>query len=133
MASAYVEIELGVGADLAWQVIGDFAHGPVRMAPDFVQESRADGDVREVRFVDGAVLIERSIARDDERRRLVYGLVGGAVEVEHDNAVMQVLDDGPDRCRLVWTRDVLPHELAERLQTAMERGGAAIARRFAAS
>jgi len=105
MAEVYMEVAISVGAEQAWEVIGDFPEGPARMAPGFVVECRADGDLREVTFADGLVAKERLIAR--------------------------VLDDGTDRCRLLWVHDVLPDELAEPMRAAMEQGAAAIARSLA--
>jgi hypothetical protein len=126
MAQVCVEVALGIGVDEAWDVFGDFAGGPARMAPGLVVASRADGRVREVRFVDGLLLTERLVTRDDADRRIVYGMVGEPINAEHDNAAMQVLADGPGRSRMVWTRDVLPDALAAPLRTSMERAVAAI-------
>lgn len=119
---ASIQIEFAVEADSArvWQVIGDWADGPVRMAPGFVVSSEADGDVRVVTFTDGFVARERLVSHDDPTRRIAYSLTGDAAP-EHDNAVMQVLAEGPRRCRFLWTRDVLPDEAAGPLRAAMER------------
>jgi hypothetical protein len=54
--------------------------------------------------------------------------MGDSVRPDHDNAVMQVLPDGAGRCRFVWTRDVLPDELAEPLRVAMEQAAPIIKR-----
>lgn len=128
MADAHVEIGLAIDAEQAWQVVGDFEQGPVRMAPGFVATCHGEGEVREVEFVDGSVAVERLITRDDARRRIVYAVVGGTVRPEHDTATMQVLEDGPGRSRLVWTHDVLPHGLAEPMSAAMQRAAGAISR-----
>lgn len=119
---AFIQIEFEVDADGAhvWQVIGDWADGPVRMAPGFVTSSEADGDVRIVTFADGFVARERLVSRDDGAHRIAYSLIGDGVRPEHDNAVMQVVADGPNHCRFVWSRDVLPSEAASQLRTAME-------------
>ncbi|OBB13964.1 hypothetical protein A5761_18465 [Mycolicibacterium setense] len=120
---ASIQIEFAVEADSArvWQVIGDWADGPVRMAPGFVVSAEADGDVRIVTFADGFVARERLVSRDEPARRIAYSLIGDTAQPEHDNAVMQVVDDGPQRCRFVWTRDVLPDEAAGPLRAAMEQ------------
>lgn len=103
------------------EVIGDWADGPVRMAPGFVTSSEADGDIRVVTFVDGFVARERMVSRDDQVRRIAYSLIGEALRPEHDNAVMQVVSDGPHRCRFLWSRDVLPDEAVGPLRAAMEQ------------
>ena len=57
-----------------------------------------------------------------------YSMVGDTVRPGHDNAVMQIVPDGADRCRFIWTRDVLPDELAEPFRTAMEEASVFIKR-----
>lgn len=108
-------------ADDVWKVIGEFATGPSAMAPGFVLETQADGDHRTVTFADGTVVVERLVGIDPGARRIAYSIVGGSVKPEHDNASMQAFPDG-ERCRLVWTRDVLPDRLAAPIADSMARG-----------
>jgi polyketide cyclase/dehydrase/lipid transport protein len=126
MASIRTEFEIDVDADRAWRVIGDWADGPVGMANGYVASSQTDGDVRVVTFAKGNVARERLIARDEDERRIVYSLIGDTVCPQHDNTAMQIVAIGPGRCRFVWSRDVLPDELAGRLLAAMEDAAQAI-------
>ena len=128
MASIRTEFPIDVDASRVWQVIGDWADGPVRMARGLVVSSNAEGTVRVVTFADGMIAREQLVTREDDARRIVYSLVGDTVRPEHDNAVMQIVPEGADRCRFIWTRDVLPDELAESLRAAMEDAGAVIKR-----
>ncbi|RSM67004.1 SRPBCC family protein [Amycolatopsis sp. WAC 01376] len=128
MASISKEIVIESGADDVWEVIGDFAAGPSRMAPGFAPDTKAENDHRVVTFADGTVVRERRVTVDHDTRRIVYSVVGGSVRPEHDNASMQVFADGERRCRLVWTRDVLPDELAAPMAEAMSRGLDAVKR-----
>jgi hypothetical protein len=128
MASIHIQFEIDLDADRVWQVIGDWANGPVAMARGHVVSSQADGDVRVVNFATGTIARERLVARDDATRRIVYSLTGDTVRPDHDNAVMQIVPDGAGRSRFVWTRDVLPDELAEPLRVAMERAAPIIKR-----
>lgn len=128
MASICEEAVLESSADDVWEVIGDFAAGPRLMAPGFVLDSQAEGDCRVVTFADGTVVRERRIGVDHDARRIVYAVVDGNVQPEHDNAAMQVLADGEQRCRLTWIRDVLPDELAAPMAKAMSAGIAVIKR-----
>lgn len=122
MASIIREVVIESSADDVWKVVGDFATGPSRMAPGFVVDTVVEGDRRTVTFGNGSVAVERFVSLDDDARRLAYSVVGGTVEPEHDNAVFQVVADGERRCRVVWTRDVLPEELAAPIADAMSRG-----------
>jgi hypothetical protein len=122
MAHVSKEIVIESSADDVWEVIGDFAKGPSRMAPGLVVDTTADGDERTVTFADGTVVKEKRISLDHDVRRIAYSVVGGTVAPEHDNAAMQIVADGERRCRMVWTRDVLPDELAEPMGKAMAQG-----------
>jgi hypothetical protein len=128
MASIRNEFPIDVDASRVWQAIGDWADGPVRMARGLVVSCDAEGTVRVVTFADGMIARERLVTREDDARRIVYSMVGDTVRPEHDNAVMQIVPEGADRCRFIWTRDVLPDELAESLRAAMEDAGAVIKR-----
>ncbi|MUL84602.1 MULTISPECIES: SRPBCC family protein [unclassified Mycolicibacterium] len=121
MASIHVEFDIEADSARVWQVIGHWADGPVRMAPGFVVSSEARGDVRVVTFADGFVARERLVSRDEATRRIAYSLIGDTARPEHDNAVMQLVADGPQRCRFLWSRDVLPDDAAGPLRTAMQQ------------
>jgi hypothetical protein len=108
MASIRKEILIEASAENVWEVIGDFAAGPSRMAPGFVLDTQVEADCRIVTFADGTVVQERRVCVDHDTRRIVYTVVGGTVQPEHDNASMQVLADGERQCLLIWIRDVLP-------------------------
>ncbi|KJK50256.1 hypothetical protein UK23_11300 [Lentzea aerocolonigenes] len=122
MASISREIVIESSADDVWKVIGDFATGPSRMAPGFVVDTHPEEDgLRRVTFADGTVVRERLIGIDHDARRIVYSVVGGSVTPEHDNAAMQVVEEG-DKCRVTWIRDVLPDSLATPMAAAMTHG-----------
>ena len=128
MASITQEIVIEAGADQVWEVIGDFDAGPSRMAPGFVVETRVEDGCRVVTFASGTVVRERRVSVDHDTRRIVYTVVGGSVQPEHDNAAMQVIPDGEGRCRFVWIRDVLPDDLAGPMAATMAEAVAVIKR-----
>jgi hypothetical protein len=130
MASIRTEFVIEADADRVWKTVGDWENGPADMAPGHVVSSRAEGTVRVVTFADGLMARERLVTRDDEARRIVYSVIGDTVRPDHDNAVMHVMADGEHRCRFVWSRDVLPDELAAPMQAAMRDAGAVIKRTF---
>jgi hypothetical protein len=130
MASIRTELVIEADAARVWKTIGDWENGPADMAHGHVVSSRAEGPVRVVTFADGRIARERLITRDDETRRIVYSVIGDTVRPDHDNAVMHVIADGENRCRFVWSRDVLPDELAQPLLAAMREAGAIIKRTF---
>ena len=123
MASIRTEFLIEADAARVWKTVGNWENGPADMARGHVVSSRAEGPVRVVTFADGRVARERLVTLDDETRRIVYSVIGDTVRPDHDNAVMQIVEDGQRRCRFVWSRDVLPDELAQPLLAAMREAG----------
>jgi hypothetical protein len=132
MALLRTEIFIDAAPADVWDVIGDFAAGPLRMAPGFVVGCEADGDLRVVTFADGVVVREQLVALDDDERRITYSVVGGSVRPDRDLARMQALSEGAGS-RFVWTRDLRPDELGPGFQTAMDRGAEVIRRTLEAA
>jgi hypothetical protein len=131
MASIHKDIHLGVTSDVAWAAVRDFGAVHERVAPGFVIDARCDGDDRIVTFHTGATARERLITVDDERRRLVYGVVQSQLGFAHHQASVEVVDGGQAGCRLLWTADVLPESLAPMVDGLMDEGAVAIARTLA--
>jgi hypothetical protein len=128
MASIHTEFIVEADAARVWKTVGDWANGPADMARGHVVSSNAQGPLRVVTFADGRIARERLVTRDDVARRIVYSVIGDTVRPDHDNAVMQIVADGADRCRFVWSRDLLPDELAEPFLAAMREAGPVIKR-----
>ncbi len=110
MATIRKALTLQARADDVWDAVRDFGGVHKRLGPGFLLDAHWDGDARVVTFFNNMVVREPLVTLDDVERRLVYTATGGMSR--HYNAVMEVLPDGDDRCRLVWTIDLLPNELA---------------------
>ena len=93
-----------------------------RLVPGFVLDSRLDGDARIVTFSNGTVARELLVDCDDDRRRLVYAVI--SERLKQHSASVQVFAEGDGRSRLLWTVDVLPHEIAPYIERADGSGGA---------
>lgn len=126
MASIRRDIALDVSADVAWDAVRDVGAVDKRLVPGIVTAARLEGDARIVTFANGAVVRELIVDVDDATRRVAYAAVGG--RAAHHHAVMQVFADGPERSRLVWVTDVLPHDIAGPIGTMVEAGAVAIKR-----
>lgn len=124
MPSIHLEAVIDAAPDKVWEVIGDWEHGPARMAPGFVTASVLDGDARVVTFANGAVARERFVSREEDRKRLVWNIVGGPTV--HHNGAMQVHEAPTGQTRLTWDADVLPAELAPTYEQMMKTGLALI-------
>jgi len=97
----------------------DVANVHKRVVPGFVTDCRIEGEARIVTFSNGMVAKELIVDVDDKAMRLVWS--ARSERLEHHNASVQVFEDGPGRCRVVWIADVLPHEAAKVVGAMMEQ------------
>jgi hypothetical protein len=119
MASLHKEIRIHVRAEDVWDAVRDIGALHMRLVPGFVVDTRIEGDSRVVTFGNGMVVREPILSVDDERRRLAWGAIGG--RTTHYNASLQVIAEA-DGARVVWTTDLLPHELAGAIGGMQEQG-----------
>lgn len=127
MASIIREVTVDAPAARCWDALRAFDALHERLARGFVTAVTMTGDRdRQVTFFTGAVATERLIGVDDQSMRLAYTVVDGPLHAEHYNASAQIVPDGAQRCRFVWSIDVLPDELASRTAELMDAGLRAI-------
>ena len=115
------EIDIAAPAAAVWDAARDVAALHTRLVPGFVTATEMLPDAatptRRVTFASGAVLDEKIVAIEEDRRRLVWSVQG----VEHHNGAIEIIETG-DGARVIWTADVLPAELVERFSPAMAEG-----------
>lgn len=126
MASIRKEIVIDEPAAHAWAAVRDIGNLHRRLVPGFVTDCRVEGDVRVVTFGSGMVARERIVDLDDRQRRLVWTIEQG--RFTHHNGALQIVADGPQRCRAVWLTDLLPHELSAPISTMQDQGMAIMKR-----
>ena len=129
MASIHNDIPLPASARDVWDAVRDFGALHTRLVPGFVLDTRLDGDARIVTFANGTIAREQLVDCDDARRRLVYAIA--SERVRQHSASVQIIADGEQRCRMLWTTDVLPHEIAPYISAQMDQGATAVQRAFA--
>jgi uncharacterized protein YndB with AHSA1/START domain len=125
MASIRREIVIESSPDRVWDAVADWGALHQRLAPGFVTDCRVEGRDRVVTFFNGSVVRERIVDCDNASRRLVWSIVEGPYE--HHNGAAEVVADGADRARFVWTTDLLPDPLADGTAQMMEQGLRAVA------
>jgi carbon monoxide dehydrogenase subunit G len=118
MATNRRELPLDAPADKVWTALRDFEQVHTKVAPGFLTGLRMDRGDRMVTFFNGLVARERLVTLDDAEKRLVYTIVDGGAS--HYNAAVQIVADGPGKCRLVWTIDLLPNEMAPAIAGMMD-------------
>ncbi len=132
MSSICKDIDVHISATEVWEAMRDYGAVHERVAPGFVVDCHLDGPDRVITFASGGKARERLVCLDDRRRRLVYTVVEGGLAFEHHQGTVEVSDPGSDAtgCRVIWTTDFLPEELAPAIEGLMSQGAAAIARAF---
>jgi hypothetical protein len=125
MASIHCEKTVRVPAETAWAALRDIGN-PHRLFAGVLTDAKFDGKVRTVTFANGMVAQERIVDVDDERRRVAYTVLGDMFE--HHSAAMEIVPDGPERCRFVWITDLLPDERVQMVAPLVEQGAQALVR-----
>jgi hypothetical protein len=128
MASIHKDIPLEAPADQVWEAVADFGALHTRLVPDFVTDTRLDGDARIVTFANGTIAREILVDRDPVRRRLAYAIV--SERLTQHSASVEIVEDGPARCRAIWIADVLPHEIGPYMGAQMDLGARAMQANF---
>jgi len=111
MATIIRDIEVGASAEFVWSAVRDVGNVHVRLFPGFVTDVTMERGIRHVRFATGWVIHELIVSIDDQLRRIAYASVQG--RAQHHNSSMQVFPIAENRCRILWTTDVLPDAVAE--------------------
>ena len=124
MASIHKNILIDAPAPDVWDAVRDFGALHIRLAPGFVLDTKLDGDARIVTFSNGTVARELLVDCDDARRRLAYAAI--SERLTQHSASIQIIADGDHRCRMIWTTDVLPHEIAPYISAQMDQGALAV-------
>ena len=119
MASIHKDIPIDAHPDDVWAAVRDFGALHKRLVAGFVRDTRLEGDARIVTFANGTVARELLVDCDEVRRRLVYAAV--SERIRQHSASVQVVADGDGRSRLIWTVDVLPHEMAPYIGAQMDQ------------
>jgi carbon monoxide dehydrogenase subunit G len=113
--------------DAVWSAIRDIGALHTRLVPGFVIDTRVEPGtpvVRVVTFANGSTVREPIVTLDDEARRLVWTVEGGAAT--HFNGSAQVFAEPSGGSRVVWRTDLLPDAAAPTIDAAMTAGAAAM-------
>jgi len=124
MASIHRETVVEVGVERAWAALRTVGSAHELFAP-VLSDGELNGESRRVRFANGMVVNERIVDVDDGQRRVAYSALD-APGLQYHHASMQLLDEGPGRCRFVWTTDFLPADASSALTPLIDAGSNAL-------
>jgi carbon monoxide dehydrogenase subunit G len=120
MATIRKIVEIDAPIAKVWDALADFHNVHTRVAPGFLTGSEPDGDVRVVHFSNGSVARETLIAIDEANHRVAYAIKEG--RATHHNASAELVAEGANKTRFIWTTDILPNELAPYVDAQMTEG-----------
>lgn len=128
MASIHKEFEVAATARDVWNAVRDFGAVHTQLAPGFVIDAVMDGDSRLVTFSNGTSARELLVDCDDARQRLVYAVI--SERIRQHSASVQILQNGDERSRFIWTVDVLPNDIAPYISGQMDLSIAAMKKKL---
>ena len=102
MPEVRAETELGVSADEAWKLVGDFVGFIEAMGLPVESEGEGIGALRRIPSGPEPV-VERLEERDEAAKRIVYSIVSGPVPVANYRSTIVVTSAGEGRSALTWT------------------------------
>src|SRR5215468_10678486 len=111
MSSVGKETYINASSRAVWDALRDIGALHTRLVPGFVTDTRLEPGARIVTFGNGQVIRELIVDLNEKDQRLVWAVVDKPFQ--HYNASAQVFEEGPGKCRFVWTADLLPNELAQ--------------------
>ena len=117
MATIRKEIRIEARPETVWDALRDVGALHTRLAPGFVTAVRMEEGARVVTFGNGLVAREVIVSVEDDARRLVWTVAGG--RMTHHNGAAQVIAEGPEQSRFVWTSDLLPVAVAPAIEAMM--------------
>ncbi|MFC4309884.1 SRPBCC family protein [Steroidobacter flavus] len=127
MATIRREVQIQAAPDQVWDALRDVGALHTRLCPEFVVDTRMEGDTRMVTFANGRQAKELIVSVDEDQRRVCWAIVDEPFV--HYNGAAQVTPLGDGSCRFTWISDLLPHELAPTVTAMIEAGIAAIKRK----
>ena len=127
MGSVRRHVHIDAGADAGWAFAGD----PGRLAEWFpVAESPMTGPAtRTVTLATGISFHEEIVTHDHDQRRFQYRIVGNPLITAH-LGTLDVIEDGPRRCTVVYSTDMEPDAMALVVAGAAAAGLARLKERF---
>jgi hypothetical protein len=127
MAEVREEGELGVSAEEAWKVVGDFIGLIEGMGLPVEVEGEGIGQTRKI-SMGPAPIIERLEERDEAAKKIVYSIVEGPLPVSSYVSTMQLRDAGEGRSKLTWSSTFEPvgdEAAAKQIVSGIYTGGIA--------
>ena len=109
MGSVRRHVHIEAGADAVWELVGD----PGRLHEWFPIESceMPTPTTRVIVLASGLRFEEEIVTLDHDQRRFQSRIVGNPLLTEHLGTV-DVLEDGPHRCTVVYATDMKPDAMA---------------------
>jgi hypothetical protein len=119
MASIRKQVHVDAPVAKVWDALRDVGALHTRLVPGFVVDTKMDGSARIVTFGNGQVAREEIVSVDDDLRRVAWAILDDPFE--HYSGVAWV-EPEVGGARFVWSVDLLPDEMADKVKAMMDAG-----------
>lgn len=119
MASIRKQVHIDAPVAKVWDALRDVGALHTRLAPGFVTETKMDGSARIVTFGNGQVAREEIVSVDDGLRRVAWAILDAPFR--HYSGVAWV-EPEVGGARFIWTADLLPDDMADKVEALMNAG-----------
>lgn len=119
MASLRTHVWIDRPAEEVWRVVSDA--GSISEWFPSIERSTAATGTRSCTLQGGVELSEDIVNVDGALRRFQYRITAG-VPVKHHLGTVDVLEDGADRCLVLYSTEITPDDLADVMGPAVEAG-----------
>jgi uncharacterized protein YndB with AHSA1/START domain len=119
MASIRKQIHIDAPVAKVWDALRDVGALHTRLVPGFVTDTKMDGRARIVTFGNGQVAREEIVGVDDSLRRVAWANLHPPFE---NYSCAAWVDPEVGGARFTWTVDLLPNEMAEKVEAMMSAG-----------
>jgi hypothetical protein len=119
MASIRKQVHIDAPLARVWDALRDVGALHTRLAPGFVTDTKMDGKARIVTFGNGQVAREEIVSIDDDLRRVAWAILDAPFEHYSGAAWVEPEVGG---ARFIWTVDLLPDAMAEKVDAMMSAG-----------
>ena len=119
MASIRKQVHIDAPVAKVWDALRDVSALHTRLVPGFVTDTKMDGNARIVTFGNGQVAREEIVSVDDNLRRVAWAILDAPFEHYSGAAWVEPEVGG---ARFVWSVDLLPNEMADKVEAMMSAG-----------
>jgi len=108
MAKVNMTVDLDVGADELWKLIGGFNALPDWHPAVEKSELEDEGSMRKLSLVGGGSIVEKLVKKSDNERLYSYTIEDSPLPVANYTSTIRVTDNGKGKSQVEWSSEFNP-------------------------